>query len=123
MPGVRTVHNLRLWSLTMTKTALSAHLAVDPTYNQQRVLRCERFSSDSDCIRLAYCIRVQCTCTSTVQLRESLVRESHPQLHHCALSYATRLIRDEFGIFDVTIQLEDYVLGMEHCDDCAGPLQ
>ena len=31
--GVRRVHNLRIWSLSLDKAALSAHLAIG-TYNQ-----------------------------------------------------------------------------------------
>ncbi|PAA47743.1 hypothetical protein BOX15_Mlig031079g1, partial [Macrostomum lignano] len=38
VPGVIEVHNLRLWSLTMNKTAVSAHLAVVKDANQQELL-------------------------------------------------------------------------------------
>ena len=37
--GVRKVHNLRVWALTLDKVAVSAHLAVDATANAQYVLR------------------------------------------------------------------------------------
>jgi zinc transporter 2 len=38
--GVRRVHDLRIWSLTMDKVALSVHLAIDPTVqNKDAVLK------------------------------------------------------------------------------------
>ncbi|KAF7262041.1 hypothetical protein EG68_00634 [Paragonimus skrjabini miyazakii] len=38
IPGVFELHNLRMWSLTMNKTAVSVHLAIDPTANSQEIL-------------------------------------------------------------------------------------
>lgn len=38
IPGVRKVHNLRIWSLSMDKLALSAHLAIVPPAHPQAVL-------------------------------------------------------------------------------------
>lgn len=37
--GVRKVHDLRIWALTMNKVALSVHLEVDPNANAQIILR------------------------------------------------------------------------------------
>ncbi|PSN40031.1 hypothetical protein C0J52_17088 [Blattella germanica] len=37
--GVRAVHSLHVWSLTLNKNALSVHLAVDPVTNTDLVLR------------------------------------------------------------------------------------
>ena len=39
VPGIKTVHNLRIWSLTTDKTALACHLVVEDGYNQQSVLQ------------------------------------------------------------------------------------
>ncbi|VDP70731.1 unnamed protein product [Echinostoma caproni] len=39
IPGVIELHNLRMWSLTMNKTAVSVHLAIDPEANSQEILR------------------------------------------------------------------------------------
>lgn len=36
--GIRQIHNLRIWSLSTDKTALSAHLAVERGYGTQKVL-------------------------------------------------------------------------------------
>ncbi|CAD5115078.1 DgyrCDS4093 [Dimorphilus gyrociliatus] len=36
--GVRELHNMRIWSLTMNKTAVSVHLALDKGINAQKVL-------------------------------------------------------------------------------------
>lgn len=38
VPGIRHVHNLRIWSLSTEKTALSGHLAVEPGTNPQQTL-------------------------------------------------------------------------------------
>lgn len=37
--GVRKVHDLRIWALTMNRIALSAHLEVDPATDSQLVLK------------------------------------------------------------------------------------
>ncbi|XP_074656004.1 proton-coupled zinc antiporter SLC30A2-like isoform X2 [Tubulanus polymorphus] len=37
--GVKEVHNLRMWSLTMNKTALSVHIAIDKDVEAQEVLK------------------------------------------------------------------------------------
>nr|CAD7464609.1 unnamed protein product [Timema tahoe] len=36
--GVLKVHNLRIWALSLDKTALSAHLAIRPGVNPQKIL-------------------------------------------------------------------------------------
>ena len=38
IPGVKHAHSLHIWSLTTTRTALSAHLAVEHGTNSQDVL-------------------------------------------------------------------------------------
>ncbi|CAH8521504.1 unnamed protein product [Dicrocoelium dendriticum] len=38
VPGVIELHNLRMWSLTMNKTAVAVHLAVDPAADAQGIL-------------------------------------------------------------------------------------
>ena len=37
--GVKKVHNLRVWALTLDKVAVSAHLAIDSADNAQSILR------------------------------------------------------------------------------------
>ena len=39
VPGIVTVHNLRIWGLTTDKTALSAHLVIDLSRNSQEILK------------------------------------------------------------------------------------
>ncbi|GFG39249.1 hypothetical protein Cfor_00725 [Coptotermes formosanus] len=39
IPGVVRVHNLRIWALSMDKTAISAHLAISPGASPQKVLQ------------------------------------------------------------------------------------
>ena len=38
-PGVVTVHNLRIWSISLDKVAMSAHLAIDKNFDATEVLR------------------------------------------------------------------------------------
>ncbi|XP_042222832.1 zinc transporter 2-like [Homarus americanus] len=38
LPGVRTIHNLHIWSLTLDKNALSAHLGIDQSFEAETVL-------------------------------------------------------------------------------------
>lgn len=60
IPGVKDVHNLRLWSLSMDKIALSVHLAVDSQTDPLKILRI-----GSAMIRLKYEIS-----ESTIQVEE-----------------------------------------------------
>ena len=39
IPGIVSVHNLRIWGLTTNKTALSAHLAIDTSHIAQDILK------------------------------------------------------------------------------------
>ena len=39
VPGIQAVHNLRIWSLTTDKTAMSAHLVLEPKEDAEKVLR------------------------------------------------------------------------------------
>ena len=39
VPGIVTVHNLRIWGLTTDKTALSAHLVIDSSRSSQEILK------------------------------------------------------------------------------------
>ena len=38
IPGVKSAHSLHIWSLTTTRTALAAHLTIEPGMNTQEVL-------------------------------------------------------------------------------------
>lgn len=38
IPGVRKVHNLRIWSLSLDKAALSTHLAIEKNYEPSKIL-------------------------------------------------------------------------------------
>ncbi|XP_018011423.1 zinc transporter 2 isoform X2 [Hyalella azteca] len=39
IPGVRMIHSLHVWTLTTDKNALSVHIAIDPEYESETVLR------------------------------------------------------------------------------------
>jgi len=72
--SVKEVHNLRIWSLTMSKAAVSVHIAID--------------------------------------------KESCHKGHHEVLKDASALLKEKFGIQEITIQIEDYVNEMDDCDQC-----
>ncbi|GFT75974.1 zinc transporter 3 [Trichonephila clavipes] len=74
IPGVAKVHNLRIWSLSMDKTALSAHIVVDKGENPIFILK-----------------------------------------------KASNIIRKELGVFDLTLQVEEYRDDMQDCTKCKEP--
>ncbi|XP_071549529.1 proton-coupled zinc antiporter SLC30A2-like [Panulirus ornatus] len=64
LPGVRTVHNLHVWSLTLDKNALSVHLGIDQSFEAETVLE-----EAQKLIRSHYFV-----CKSTIQV-ERYARE------------------------------------------------
>ncbi|XP_064121043.1 LOW QUALITY PROTEIN: proton-coupled zinc antiporter SLC30A2-like [Macrobrachium nipponense] len=62
LPGVRAVHNLHIWSLTLDKNALSAHLVVDQSFESDTVLE-----EAQKLIRKEYHV-----CKSTIQVERYL---------------------------------------------------
>ncbi|CAL1295650.1 unnamed protein product [Larinioides sclopetarius] len=74
IPGVAKVHNLRIWSLSMDKTALSAHIVVAKGENPITILK-----------------------------------------------KASGIIRKELGVFDLTLQVEEYREDMQDCNKCKEP--
>ncbi|PAA47290.1 hypothetical protein BOX15_Mlig007962g2 [Macrostomum lignano] len=77
--GVKDVHNLRMWSLTTSRTALSVHLAIDKSSSHQS------------------------------QQSQKILKE------------ARILVREQFNITEVTIQLEEYDEEMARCHLCRHP--
>lgn len=74
IPGVVRVHNLRIWSLSMDKTALSAHIAIAEGENPIAILKA-----------------------------------------------ASNIIRQDLGVFDLTLQVEEYREDMQDCNKCQEP--
>ena len=74
VPGIRQVHNLRVWSLTTDKTALSAHLVIEHGWSAQEVL-----------------------------------------------TQATRMIRAQYELHEMTLQVEEFQSVMENCNQCQDP--
>lgn len=74
IPGIVKVHNLRIWSLSMDKTALSAHIVIDKGENPISILR-----------------------------------------------QALNIIRKNLGVFDLTLQVEEYRDDMQDCSKCQEP--
>ncbi|XP_068229320.1 zinc transporter ttm-1-like [Palaemon carinicauda] len=62
LPGVRAVHNLHIWSLTLDKNALSAHLVIDQSFESDTVL-----GEAQKLIRKEYHV-----CKSTIQVEQYL---------------------------------------------------
>ena len=71
VPGIRQVHNLRVWSLTTDKAALAAHLVIEAGQNEEVVLQ-----------------------------------------------QATTAIRREYGLYEMTLQVEQFQQDMESCGQC-----
>lgn len=74
IPGVVKVHNLRIWSLSMDKTALSAHIVIAKGENPITILKA-----------------------------------------------ASNIIRQDLGVFDLTLQVEEYREDMQDCNKCKEP--
>ena len=74
IPGVMTVHNLRIWSLSMDKTALSAHIVIAQGESPISILKA-----------------------------------------------ASNIIRQDLGVFDLTLQVEEYREDMQDCNKCKEP--
>lgn len=74
IPGVVKVHNLRIWSLSMDKTALSAHIVIDKGENPISILK-----------------------------------------------QASSIIRQNLGVFELTLQIEEYREDMQDCSQCQEP--
>lgn len=66
VPGILTLHNLRIWSLTTDRAALSVHLVIDPSTNMQEILK-----------------------------------------------EASRRIQTKYGIFEMTLQIEEFQQDMD----------
>lgn len=69
--GVRKVHNLRIWSLSLDKAALSTHLAIEKGYEPSKIL-----------------------------------------------NDALREVKSRYDIFELTIQIEQYQVEMQECEQC-----
>ncbi|CAL8091627.1 unnamed protein product [Calicophoron daubneyi] len=74
IPGVRSVHDLHIWSLTLNKIAASAHLAVE-------------------------------SCKESAEI----------------LQQANDLLRKQYGVHDLTVQIEEQISEMKDCPNCLNP--
>lgn len=90
--GVKRVHNLRIWALTLDKLALSAHLAISKlrlTSNQQFYI---------------------------------FVFFAAPGVNpQGILVEATKNIHDKYNFFEMTLQIEEFQDVMENCSQCKMP--
>ncbi|XP_062569410.1 proton-coupled zinc antiporter SLC30A2-like [Saccostrea cucullata] len=74
LPGVKDVHDLRLWSLSMDKIALSVHLAVDSNTDPLKILKL-----GSAVVRMKYGIS-----ETTIQVEEHV--EEMNECTHCQVA-------------------------------------
>lgn len=98
--GVMKVHNLRIWALSLDKTALSAHLAISK--------------------RISTCFIVICI-TGLFDLNDHSFLLSHAEpgtSPHDILRTATRNIHDKYEFFEMTLQIEEFDERMENCKQC-----
>ena len=90
--GIQQVHNLRIWSLTTNKTALAAHLVIEKGLNAQKV-------------KYFYCSETpQIFC-----------------LPWQVLTAATQKIREQYDLYEMTLQVEEFQPDMTACDQCSSP--
>ena len=99
--GVVRVHNLRIWALSMDKIALAAHLAVR---------KCSTFISLFFRFFLYFTVNFTNYCVSGPEVKTQAV-----------LLQASRLARSRFNVFEMTLQIEEFELGMEDCTQCKDP--
>lgn len=89
--GVVKVHNLRIWALSLDKTAISAHLAISSKLVNLLV-------------RFMICF--------------ILDPGVNPQT---ILMVATKNIHDNYNFFEMTLQIEEFQDVMEDCNQCKSP--
>lgn len=95
--GVVKVHNLRIWALSLDKTALSAHLAISKSFFFSYYF-------------LLYYKVINCH-----YLFFFLEPGTSPQ---DILRTATRNIHDRYNFFEMTLQIEEFNQKMENCKQC-----
>lgn len=95
--GVRRVHNLRIWGLSINKVALSAHLAIG------------RLNIILYCLARNH-IYVLCFTLDITADPDSIL--------HTALT----AVHARYSLFETTLQIERFQPGMEACDQCTDPL-
>lgn len=104
IPGVVQVHNLRIWSLSMEKIALSAHVVIS------KLALLTHLKSSS-----VFC--------RTVAIIDFLVIDLlgpgiSPQ---DVLKQVSQIVRDKYSFFEMTLQIEDLKEEMNTCLECQGP--
>lgn len=99
IPGVKRVHNLRIWALTLDKLALSAHLAI--------------------CGLIFFIYLFVKYCKDVFILWFAFAdSDVNPQM---ILVEATKNIHDKYNFFEMTLQIEEFQETMEDCTQCKNP--
>ena len=106
VPGIVTVHNLRIWGLTTDKTALSAHLVIG-----KLTLFTTTFCQSINPIESPF---------SLLELNwKSLNGFSDPSRNaQDILKEASTKIREKYNIYEMTLQVEEFHEDMDECTQC-----
>lgn len=120
--GVVRVHNLRLWGLSINKSALSAHLAIGKIYSSFFFVFLFKYS-----IKTITMFNLRWK--NTLYLYELSVIFFN--VHHLGpdanpeeiLRKANDELQKRYDFFETTLQIERFQADMEDCKQCAGPVK
>lgn len=99
--GVVKVHNLRIWALSLDKTALSAHLAIS-----ESIFGLSLHFFHLKKILFIFTLIIFIFSTDPGASPQHILRT------------ATRNIHDRYNFFEMTLQIEEFNEKMENCKQC-----
>ena len=101
VPGILTVHNLRIWGLTTDKTALSAHLVIG---KHQSILLINIYLTTPNTVFMS--------CNDFILPLDSSRNAQE------VLKEASTRIRGKYNIYEMTLQVEEFQDDMDDCTQC-----
>ena len=101
VPGIITVHNLRIWGLTTDKTALSAHLVIGKHQYFFSSMNHETTSK-----------------TVLMSLNQCILPLDSSRNAQEVLKEASTKIRGKYNIYEMTLQVEEFQDDMDDCTQC-----
>ena len=104
VPGILTVHNLRIWGLTTDKTALSAHLVIG---KHQSILLINIYLPPETTPNTVFM-----SCNDFILPLDSSRNAQE------VLKEASTKIRGKYNIYEMTLQVEEFQDDMDDCTQC-----
>ena len=104
VPGVKHVHSVHIWSLTMSKTAIAAHLALGKTHSLTN-------SPTHSSLSLSL--------SPSLSLSLSLSLSEPGSDNQTVLNSASQMLKTDHHFAHTTLQVEDYERDMEDCRRCS----